>query len=106
MLAAEKGRAVVRCPPAKDSLEDCLKARALTHTGWQGLIPGSPLPGQADQHSAAPQGVSGVAVKRHGAAGEVPLIVDLVAKLWDAGVLTFDELKTWGGETASALLRR
>lgn len=35
----------------------------------------------------------------------MPLIVDLVAKLRDAGILAFDEFKTWTGETASALRR-
>jgi len=67
----------------------------LTYTGWQGLIPSSPLPCQADQHPAASQGIARVTAKGHGAASKVPLVMDLVAKLWDARVLAFNEFKTW-----------
>lgn len=69
----------------------------LTYTGWQGLIPSSPLPRQADQRPAASQGVARVTAEGHRAAGEVALIVDLIAELRDAGVLAFNEFKTWSG---------
>lgn len=67
----------------------------LTYTGWQGLIPSSPLPRQADQHPAASQGIARVTAKGYRAASKVSLIMDLVAELWDARVLAFNEFKTW-----------
>lgn len=72
----------------------------LTYARWQGLIPSSPLPRQADQHPGASQGIARVTAKGYGAASKVSLIVYLVAKLWDARVLTFNEFKTWSGRNS------
>lgn len=72
----------------------------LTHAGWQGLIPSSALPGQADQRPAAAQRVPGVAAEGHGAASKVALVTHLVAELRDAGVLAFNEFKTWSGRNS------
>lgn len=83
-------------PMSKALVRGVVKSKTcLTYTGWQGLIPSSPLPSQTDQHPAASQRVARVAIKGYRAASEVPFIVDLVAKLRDARVLAFDEFKTW-----------
>lgn len=83
-------------PMSKALVRGVVKSKTcLTYTGWQGLIPSSPLPSQTDQHPAASQCVARVAIKGYRAASEVPFVVDLVAKLRDARVLAFDEFKTW-----------
>lgn len=96
VLAKEKERALRTMPMSKALVRGAVKSKTcLTYTGWQGLIPSSPLPSQTDQHPAASQCVARVAIKGYRAASEVPFVVDLVAKLRDARVLAFDEFKTW-----------
>lgn len=79
----------------------CFQSRScLTYTGWQGLIPSSPLPSQADQHPAASQSVARVTAEGYWAASKVSLVMYLVTELWDARVLTFNEFKTWSGRNS------
>ena len=100
-LAEEEGRVFSAIPTSKVLVRGRLKNKScLTYAGWQGLIPSSPLPRQADQHPAASQGIARVTAKGHRAASKVSLVMDLVAELWDARVLAFNEFETWSGRNS------
>lgn len=59
-----------------------------TNTRRQRIIPGPPLPRHTLESSGPMQRVSGLTSVRDAAPGEVPLVVDLEAKLRHAGILT------------------
>lgn len=66
----------------------------LTYAEREGAVPRPSLPPQAGENLGTFQGVARVAAVRHRAAGKVTLVLPLVAKLGDAGILTFHQLKT------------
>ena len=70
----------------------------LTYAGGQRVVPGASLARHALEHAAAVQGVARVALVGDGAAGEVALVVDLVAKLGHTWIVAVGKLKTCQGK--------
>lgn len=66
----------------------------LTKAEREGAVPRPSLPPQAGENLGTFQGVARVTVVRHRATGKVTLVLPLVAKLGDARILAFHQLKT------------
>lgn len=66
----------------------------LTKAEREGAVPRPSLPPQAGENLGTFQGVARVTAVRHRAAGKVTLVLPLVAKLGDARILAFHQLKT------------
>lgn len=71
---------------------------SLTDTEWEGASPCPPFPSQAGKHLGAFQGVAWVTAVRHTAPSKVTLVLTLVAKLGNAWVLAFHQLKAFEGQ--------
>lgn len=66
----------------------------LTYAEREGVVPRPPLAPQAGEHLWTLEGVARVTAVWHSAPSKVTLVFPLVAKLGDAWILTFNQLKT------------
>lgn len=72
----------------------------LTNAEREGAVPRPSLTPQAGENLGAFQGVARITAVRHRAASKVTLVLPLVAKLRDAGILAFYQLKTLKGKVS------